>query len=409
MSKTQQTTQQRRQSSCKVYLNNLGIVNALGSGKEAVRRHLSRPRINTLVDMHCSLLDRSFLVGPVHTRLPKIPSHLSHFICRNNQLILAGIQQIEEDVRRAIERYTPERVGIVMGTSTSGVSETEQALLLFSTEQHFPPQYNYTGQEIGSTAEFLTSYLGTRGPAYVVSTACSSSAKVFASARGLIELGFCDAVIVGGADSLCQLTLGGFASLEAMSTTAANPFSLNRDGINIGEAVAVFLMTKEQSKVQLLGVGESSDAYHMSAPEPNGKGALAAMQAALDDADIGPSAVDYVNLHGTGTKLNDSMESRAVFSLFGNAAICSSTKPLTGHTLGAAGATELGLCWLMLDGDDRHFMAPHQYDGVADPELSPITLGRSSTSPRAINCAMSNSFAFGGSNACIVIGRTEND
>lgn len=408
MSSTQQRKKQQRQSPCNVYLNNLGIVNALGCGKDEIRINLAQPKIDTLVDIHCSLLDRTFRVGQVHSPLPDIPPNLSQFVCRNNQLILAGIQQIEDDVREAIKRYTPDRVGIVMGTSTSGVNETEQALLEFSSQQRFPPQYNYTGQEIGSTAQFLTHYLGTRGPAYVVSTACSSSSKVFASARGLIELGLCDAVVVGGADSLCQLTLGGFSALEAMSNTVANPFSLNRNGINIGEAVAVFLLTKEESKVQLLGVGESSDAYHMSAPEPNGRGALAAMQAALDDADLMPEAVDYVNLHGTGTKLNDSMESHAVFSLFGSAVVCSSTKPLTGHTLGAAGATELGLCWLMLDGDDRHFVAPHRYDGVSDPELSPITLERSNTSPRPISRAMSNSFAFGGSNACILIGRADN-
>lgn len=396
-----------KRSPCQVFLNDLGMVNALGSDKQQILQNMLAGRAPGMAKSEWPMLNGRYLVGSALEPLPVLPVELSHFACRNNQLVLAAAMQLETGIRQAIAEFSNSRIGVVMGTSTSGVNETEQALAAYKQKNTFPPAYNYTGQEIGSIATCLASYFGLRGPAYAISTACSSSGKVFASARGLIELGICDAVLVGGADSLCGLTLGGFSALEAMSKELSNPFSKNRNGINIGEASAVFLMSKRPSAVALLGVGESSDAYHMSAPQPEGLGAIQAMRAALVDGCIDPVEVDYINLHGTGTQLNDAMESHAVAAVFSEDPLCSSTKPLTGHTLGAAGATEAGLSWLLLNGSDTHRVPPHLFDGVLDPELDPINLVVSSRVQREINVVLSNSFAFGGNNVSVVLGRSE--
>jgi 3-oxoacyl-[acyl-carrier-protein] synthase-1 len=218
---------------------------------------------------------------------------------------------------------------------------------------------------------------------------------------------FCDAVIAGGADSLSRLTVRGFQSLESISRGISNPLSINRDGINIGEGACLMLVSKEPSAIGLLGAGASSDAHHISAPDPEGRGARDAMLRALADAAVAADAVDYINLHGTGTPLNDSMESRAVTEVFGSAVPCSSTKPLTGHTLGAAGAIELGFCWLMLsDANTAWALPPHCWDGQVDPELRQLEIvgqgHRATTRPKV---CLSNSFAFGGNNASLLIGR----
>jgi len=243
-----------------------------------------------------------------------------------------------------------------------------------------------------------------------VSTACSSSAKAFGSAQRLLDLELCDAVLVGGVDSLCALTLGGFASLGALSARPCNPLSVKRDGITIGEAAALFLLTREAGGVRLLGVGESSDAYHASAPDPTGRGAAAAMSAALAAAGLAPEAVDYVNLHGTATPHNDAMESLALTRVLPHQPPCSSTKALHGHTLGAAGALEVAVCWLMLSAASPAALPlpPHVWDGQRDPALPRLTLvAAGDHAPRrtdGFHC-LSNSFAFGGSNCAVLLGR----
>ena len=217
----------------------------------------------------------------------------------------------------------------------------------------------------------------------------------------------CDAVIVGGADTLSALTVRGFQSLEAISRGVSNPMSVHRDGINIGEGACVMLMSRDPSEIELLGVGASSDAHHISAPDPTGAGASDAMLRALADASMPPRDIDYINLHGTGTPLNDSMESHAVERVFGPGVACSSTKPLTGHTLGAAGAIELALCWLTLaDINVSNRLPPHRWDGARDPALATLHLVScgESMGARPTRC-LSNSFAFGGNNASLVIGR----
>jgi 3-oxoacyl-[acyl-carrier-protein] synthase-1 len=240
---------------------------------------------------------------------------------------------------------------------------------------------------------------------YTISTACSSSAKAFASAARLFAAGFCDAAIVGGVDSLCLLTLNGFDALESLSPERCNPFSANRRGINIGEGACVFVVSRRPSAIRLCGVGESSDGYHISAPDPSGRGAEAAIRAALADAGAHPGDVGYVNLHGTATPKNDEMESEVMARVFGLDVPCGSTKSLIGHTLGAAGAQELGLCWLLLgDVNAARRLPAHGWDGVRDSRVPPINLvGAGASFEREV--FVSNSFAFGGSNAALAIGR----
>jgi 3-oxoacyl-[acyl-carrier-protein] synthase-1 len=261
---------------------------------------------------------------------------------------------------------------------------------------------------MGSVAQFIARLGGLHGPAYTVSTACSAGAKAFASAQSLLTSGFCDAVITGGVDALCDLTLNGFEALSSLSRTISKPMSKNRDGLNIGEGAALFILTRAQGSVQLCGVGESCDAYHMSAPHPEGIGAEAAMRQALHEAHLQPADIHYLNLHGTGTPLNDAMEAKAVRRLFGHVP-CSSTKPTVGHCLGAAGAMEIGFCWLALQqGQDGIYeLLPHAWDGEPDDTLPALQLVHCGDmlEQRETVYFMSNSFAFGGNNCAVIIGR----
>ncbi len=261
---------------------------------------------------------------------------------------------------------------------------------------------------MGSPAVMLAAELGVSGPAYTHSSACSSSAKAMASAARLIKMGLCDAVLTGGVDTLCAFTVAGFSALESVSTARCNPMSANRNGINIGEGAALFLMTTAPAAVALRGWGESSDGHHMSAPDPAGGGARISMTQALRRAGITTAQVDYINMHGTATPQNDAMESRAIAELFGATVPVSSTKPFTGHTLGAAAAIEAGLCWLaMQDDNPQGRLPPHLWDGAADAALPALQLvAPGAALGRPLNWALSNSFAFGGSNATLVLGRT---
>ena len=387
-------------------LSALGIVNALGNNKAEVHTNFLASHAPGITSQSEWLPGTA--VGEVNACLPTVPVELSEFNCRNNRLLLAALEQIEDEVQRCIKQYGHQRLGIVVGSSTSGILEGEQAVAHSLTSQNLPAEFNYRQQEIGTPALFLAQLLNLSAPAYTISTACSSSAKAFASARNLLALDLCDAVIVGGADSLCQLTLRGFNALESVSKERCNPFSQNRDGITIGEAAALFVMEKQAQAgaIQLLGAGASADAHHVSAPHPEGRGAAAAMQAALKDAQLKPEDIRYINLHGTATPKNDAMESIAVNQVLGPSTLCSSTKPLTGHTLGAAGATELGLCWLLLANSSD--LPAQVSDGERDPSLAPINLVFKTTALATGDDAvalMSNSFAFGGSNASVIIGR----
>lgn len=273
------------------------------------------------------------------------------------------------------------------------------------------PEFRYPQLEFGGTAGFVAEILGLRGPTLTLSTACSSSARSLASARSLLRLGLCDAVIAGGSDSLCGLTTNGFSSLQAVSPDVCNPMSANRNGLNLGEGAAVFLLTREAGGIQLAGVGESSEAHHMSAPDPEGGGAITSMRGALRDARLETNRVRYLNLHGTATPLNDAMESRAVLDVLGDDVPCSSTKPLVGHTLGAAGATELAFCWLVLDRreGDELVLPPHVFDGMRDPDLPLLRLAGKAErihAPEPV-ALMTNSFGFGGNNCTLLISEDE--
>jgi 3-oxoacyl-[acyl-carrier-protein] synthase-1 len=339
--------------------------------------------------------------------LPELPARLKHLNCRNNRLALAAINEIERDIRAAAERLGPNRIAVVMGTSTSGIADAESAITHRLKKGLWPEDFHFRAQELGSLARFVADYLDLAGPAYTVSTACSSSAKVFGSARRLMDMGVCDAAVVGGVDTLCRMTLGGFDSMQALANDYCNPFSINRDGINIGEGAAVFLMSPQEAAVSLLGVGESSDAYHVSAPHPEGHGAELAIRRALEAAHLNPSDIGYINLHGTATELNDPMEALAVNKIFGEDTLCSSTKSITGHMLGAAGANEAAFLWLLMEPEFTSGTAPpHVWDGEVDPAIARLNLALASASIKNPGrlAALSNSFAFGGSNASLILG-----
>lgn len=385
----------------------LGIVNALGGDRAGVLANLLAGHAPGMVRRGGWIPGRDVSVGEVDAPLPPWPAHLPEHHSRNNRLLLAAYAQIADAAQAAIARCGRERVAVVIGSSTSGIREGEAAVAAVARGEPCPAGYDYRQQEIGAPAAALAACLELDGIAYTVSTACSSSAKAFASARNLLDLDLCDAVLVGGVDSLCGLTVNGFLALESIAAGRCNPFSVNRDGIVIGEAAALFLLTRESAPIALLGVGESADAHHISAPHPQGEGAEAAMRAALADAGLEPQAIDYINLHGTATPKNDAMESLAVARVFGADLACSSTKSLTGHTLGAAGATEVGLCWLLLSADNRDALLPAQcWDGEVDPELAGIgLLKRGRLIGPGARRFLSNSFAFGGSNCAVIIGR----
>lgn len=385
-----------------VYFSSVGMVNALGSDLLEISQNLSNGHSGIVSSTNWLPENFTAMVGEVKTVLPSIPTHLSKHHSRNNQLLLGALAQIREDVNKAINQYGNERVAIIMGTSTSGIYEGELAIAYQQLNGRLPEHYHYERQELGSPSDFLSEYLSLSGPAYTISTACSSSARAIISGKRLIEAGLVDAAIVGGADSLCKMAIHGFRSLESLSEKLCMPFATERNGINIGEGSALILLTKEKSSVALLGVGESSDAWHMSAPHPEGLGAESAMKMALNTAGVKPEQIGYVNLHGTATLLNDQMEAKAVNRLLGSKVPCSSTKHLTGHTLGAAGATEVAICWLLLT---QNLPLPIQNFsvGTRDESLAQINLVTQpqQTPPRFI---LSNSFAFGGNNASLLLG-----
>ena len=325
---------------------------------------------------------RSLFFGCIDAELPVIAERKWNMrACRLLKLAAAGLQEELDDLRA---RVAADRIGIVLGASNTGIDEAQNFVDAWIASGEKPAALDFSMIELGTPALYLQELLGTTGPAYTVSTACSSAAKAFGAARRLLDRGLCDAVVTGGVDGRCRFAMNGFQALGALSEGRCRPLAPDRDGINLGEGVALFTMERLKGCAQfpisdsppcLLGAGESSDAFHPTAPDPEGRGAEAAMRAALADAGLVPSDVAYLNLHGTGTQANDEMEMKAVRRVFGGAfAAYESTKPLTGHCLGAAGAVEAAICWLKIASGD-----------VSGP-------------------ALSNSFAFGGSNAAVVIG-----
>lgn len=386
-----------------VYLNELAMINALGRELPEIYRRLLAGDCGGMCE------EAGAVVGRVAGALPEIPAELARYDSRNNRLLLAALEPLRARVEALAACYGRHRIGVVLGTSTSGILETELAVAAEAAGQARPERYDYAQQEMGSPALFLAELLRLDGVAYVVSTACSSSAKAVAAAARLLSQGLCDAVICGGADSLCQLTRQGFAALESVSPVLCQPMSARRRGINIGEGAALFIASREPGPVALLGYGESSDAWHMSSPHPEGRGAEEAMRRALRMAGAEAAQVGYVNLHGTATVKNDEMESLAMRRVFPDGVQASSTKPLVGHLLGAAGATELGFGWLVLS-DSRRRLPPHVWDGAADPALPALKLTQAGAAlPAGRPLVMSNSYAFGGNNVSLLLAATATD
>jgi 3-oxoacyl-[acyl-carrier-protein] synthase I len=389
-----------------IFLSELGLVCAIGNARAEVRRRLFAGECGVATTERYSP-GRPLPAGSVDSPLPSLEGYRVSMRSRNNRLVLAAAEQLRPAVDAAVARFGAHRVAVVVGTSTSGIGESEGAIRAWIESGRMPGDYAFAQQELNSPSAFLARALDVTGPAYVHSSACSSSAKAMAAAARLLRLGVADAVVTGGADSLCAFTVAGFASLNLLSDRRCNPLSVNRNGINIGEAAALFLMTREPATVSLRGWGESSDGHHFSAPDPTGNGARIAIGHALARAGIGAGDIDYVNLHGTATPANDAMESAVVHELFGDRVLVSGTKPMTGHTLGAAGALEAAFCWIAMQDDNlRGSLPPHIWDGEHDPALPPLRpVARGESLGRPPRFALSNSFAFGGANAALVFGR----
>ncbi|MBI5545538.1 MAG: beta-ketoacyl-ACP synthase [Deltaproteobacteria bacterium] len=339
--------------------------------------------------------------GEVPASLERLPERWAAYDSRLARIALAALEPMSEALAKAVRRWGPERVAVVLGTSTGGILETEQAWAAHHANGQVPATYDFERQHsFHGLVELVKLRTGAKGPGYVVSTACSSSGKVLATGRRLIEAGLADAALVGGADSLCQTTLRGFHSLEVLSKRLCRPFCAERDGLNIGEGAAYLLLEREgEGPARLLGVGESCDAHHMSHPHPEGLGAEAAMALALAQAGVSAREVDHVNAHGTATQLNDAAEAKAIARLLGTEVPVVSTKGYTGHMLGAAGATEAVFAVAAIE----HGWIPASLGAEpVDPQLT-VQVNRSR---RELRCrtVLSNSFAFGGNNVSVLFG-----
>ncbi len=379
-------------------------LSALGEHPEQIRDALTSFD-EKLVSDQSLIFDQQVWVGAYQQALlDEVPASLTNFDSRNLRFALTALRQIESQIQDYTSKFDPKRLAIIIGTSTSGISANEGAL-----GDYFKGQddvvIQHQRQEMGCLAKALQIYLGWKGIAYTISTACSSSAKAMASAQRLINADLVDAVLVGGVDTLCKLTLNGFNSLENISTNICLPCGNKRDGINIGEAASFFLLSKEPASVMLLSAGESMDAWHISAPHPEGVGAAKAMKNALDAAKLVPQQIQYLNLHGTATQHNDDMEIKAVRQIFQDYRVpLSSTKHKTGHCLGAAGALEAYICIQLLQGEKGWL--PLHHAGEIDPSLDDQNYVDmdDQISSEPIQFVMSNSFAFGGSNISLIFG-----
>ena len=327
----------------------------------------------------------------------------------------AALRQIEDSIEKAKEKYGEKRIAVCVGSCDNGTEFSLAGHKKYFENGTFMQDYSIEMQGADYVSTFIAEKYSLLGPVCTFSTACSSSAGAIIKAAELIKSGICDAAVAGGIDIASDTTLDGFNSLEAISEKITNPFSKNRTGITLGDGAAFFVLSKEPlddsfPAITLLGYGESCDAHHMTSPDPSGTGAKKAIEKALENAKITPGKVDYVNLHGTGTKFNDSMEAIALAAVFGEKRVpCSTTKPITGHTLGAAGALELAVCQLAITenlGKTTPALPPQIWDGVFDndmPELNFVNKN-SKLDKHEIKICLSNSFAFGGVNACLVIG-----
>ena len=385
------------------------VVTALGAGTDRLREALHARRTGLAA---CAFpgAPAGIWVGQVPGLEDAVPpAALAAFDCRNNRIAELALRSdgFAAAVARAVERYGPSRVAVVAGTSTAGIEETERAYARRPPgEAALDPDFDFANtHDLQALPRYLQARLGLRGPALAISTACTSGARAMMEAAALIAAGVVDAAVAGGVDSLCRLTLRGFASLELLSQGPCRPCAGDRDGIAIGEAAGLVLLERPEAAARdvllLLGAGASSDGHHMSSPHPDGLGAVGAMRAALQAAGLAMADIDYVNLHGTGTRANDAMEDRALHHLFGDAVPCSSTKGWTGHTLGASGAVEAVIAAICVE--DGLMPGCLNVD-APDPEFrAQVVAGSNRDAP--LRRVLSNSFGFGGSNCALVVGR----
>jgi 3-oxoacyl-[acyl-carrier-protein] synthase-1 len=365
-----------------IYLSSPGVVCCAGSG---------------LAALHDVVLERK-------------PWHSTDLTMK--ALVDDAIGQIRGAVDLAVNRYGNSRIGVFVGSCDNGTCYSLPAHKQFFETGSFPTDYSFTLQKAAWPAAYIQEKLGLKGPAAACATACASSASAIIKACQLIKAGFCDAAVAGGVDIASRIVLSGFGALEALSPGLTNPFSKNRDGISLGDGSAFFVIAREdlwKTGMQLLGWGESSDASHITAPEESGTGAAVAIKKALASAGLRTADIDYINLHGTGTKLNDLMESRAVARNFGpEMPPVSSTKPVTGHTLGAAGALELAICSSLITMNDGK-LPPQLWDGEKDEELEPLNFVEKEKKYNRIRTCMSNTFGFGGCNVSLIIGERDDN
>ena len=389
-----------------LFLTGLSAISTLGVGLDAtlgaLRAQHSGLRLCDFADVRL----QGYIGRVPGVEEHELPPEFSRFDCRNNRLADMALRAngFDECVAAARERHGAGRIAVVLGTSTAGILSSEEAYRARDPATGVvPPDFDYVHtHDMFSLARYVRGALGLRGPALTLSTACASSSRSFLDAWHLIASGVCDAAVVGGADSLCRMTLYGFAALGLISPEPCRPCDVERNGISIGEAAGFALLERNDvggTGIALLGCGASSDGYHMSTPDPQGKGAIGAMRQALADAGLPPSAIDYINLHGTGTRSNDAMEDSAVSAVFGTSTPCSSTKGWSGHTLGASGILEAAIASLCL----RHGLMPGCL-GVSrlDPSFNSHIVTRNERT--VLKRVMSNSFGFGGVNCSLIFG-----
>jgi len=390
----------------KIYLSAPALVCCAGLNRNELYESCLSGYQGGLVMHELSGTGKQFPVGLICADIPEVnlPQPLTYAgKIKIIRIINAALDQLTSVVEKAIAQYGPNRIGVCLGSCDIGSEAVFLAQNIFENYSLF--------QSASFSAEFIARKFGICGPAFTVATACASGANAIMRGAELIQAGHCDAVIAGGADVVTGIVFAGFHSLEALSDSLSNPFSKNRKGINLGEGAAFFLLESEKnSGVELLGAGESVDAYHMTTPGTDGAGPIKAMKAALLDAGISSEQVGYVNCHGTGTVLNDKAEALAMKTVFGGIVPASSTKPIMGHTLGAAGALEAAICWMVLE--EKRGLPVHCWDGVKDEDVPFSPIG-SSDQEHTVNAApsicMSNSFGFGGCNVSLILGNSPAD
>ncbi|MDA3810727.1 MAG: beta-ketoacyl synthase N-terminal-like domain-containing protein [Spirochaetaceae bacterium] len=382
-----------------VYLNDLGIINSQAEGKIDVLNAILSGRKDHFIKQ--SVGDKEYPVA-----LCSIRDKRSN---RINKLLKPVCEEIAPSVKILISKYGHGRIGVILGSTDNGSEQALNALREFKKSGNFPEGYELKEQQAHTPAEYIKEFFCLNSIATTISTACTSSGSAFILARKFLESELLDGVIVGGADIVSESVLKGFVSLEAVDPNPTNPFSSNRKGINLGEGAALFVMSRDRitdSHIKLIGCGETSDAHHITAPDPGGAGAVRAMIRALKDSRL--STVDYINLHGTGTELNDKMEAIAMGQVFPDFPLMSSTKPMVGHTLGAASAIELGFCWLLLSKlNEGKRLPPHLWDEKRPEDMQPLNFVPENFFAEKIQTCMSNSYAFGGCNVSLIISRVE--